>query len=139
MGNAAVGKSSTIRALTGIRDARKTNVETVHGTLNDIFVQVRSLQEKRLKPLTFINTHANDSYILLSLRINPAGQCPNGLKYLQDFLNSNWRINEIVVLGTNALPYNLPRSLPSPMFIPNSKNIPANQVAHQIRRAWNWL
>jgi len=139
MGHAAVGKSSTIRALTGVWRLGKTNVQTVQGTLNDIFIQVRSLQEKGIKPSDFIIVHNSDRYILLSLRINSRTQYPNGLRYIQAFINNNWRIREIIVLGTNVLPYNLPRSIPTPMFIPNSKNTPANQIAHQIRGIWNWL
>jgi len=97
-----------------------------------------------VSPKAFINNHQHDRYVLLSLWIRSRStrtgtQFPNGHIYIQEFINNNWTINEVVVLGTNTLPYNLPQGSPTPMFIANSINIPANQIAHQIRNSWNWL
>jgi len=139
MGNAHVGKSSAIRALTGVYRSDYTDVQTVHGRLNDVFVQIRSLQEKDIPPQNFINAHNDDGYILLALRIGQVGVCPNGLNYIQAFAGNNWMINGVIVLGINNLPYNLPHGVPNPLFIPNSVDTPANHVAHRIRRAWDWL
>lgn len=139
MGNAQVGKSSAIRALTGVYRSGRTDVQTVHGRLNGIFVQVRSLQEKGISPQDFISARDDDEYILLALRVNQAGGCPNGLSYMQAFTGNNWMINRVTVLGTDNLPYNLPQGIPNPLYIRNSGNIPANQTAHRIRNAWDWL
>ena len=139
MGDAQVGKSSAIRALTGAFKSDYTNVQTAHGRLTNIFVQIRSLQENRISPERFIKDHRNDQYILLSLRINQAGGYPNGLSYIREFNRNGWVIKGIAVLGTNILPYNLPQGLPNPLFIPNSQNTPANEVAYRIRQVWNWL
>lgn len=134
MGRAAVGKSSTIRALTGAYNSRNIRVQTIQGIL-DIFVQVRSLQEIGVNPVTFIHAHLNDRYILLSLRSNSLAQFPNGLVYLRAFINSNWIIKGIVVLD-NTLPYTLPPTL-SPSYINNS--IPINHIARKIRCIWEWI
>lgn len=139
IGKGSVGKSTAIRALTGAARVCITNVQTHQGTLRDVFVQIRSLQEKKITPSAFIRAHKNDRFILLSLRIDALGIYPNGITYIQDFIKNNWIIREIVVLGTNTLPYTLPRGLPTPLYIPNSRHIPANQVASQIRGVWNWL
>lgn len=103
--------------MTGVYRSGYTNVQTVHGRLTDIFVQIRSLQENGISPQRFINDHKNDRYILLGLRINQAGGCPNGLSYIQDFIRNGWVINGVAVLGTNNLPYNLPQGVPNPFFI----------------------
>jgi len=139
MGNRAVGKSTAIRALTGIYQSKKTDVKTLEDVLECIFVHVRSLQEKKIQPSSFINDHNNNRYVLLSLRVDKIGNFPKGLEYIQKFINNNWDIRKIVVLGTNNLPYTLPGELPAPIFITNSNDIPANQVAHEIREDWNWL
>jgi len=47
LGNPNVGKSTTIRALTGVFTSRYTDVQTIQGRLSNIFVEVSSLQEKR--------------------------------------------------------------------------------------------
>lgn len=139
MGHGATGKSSTIRALTGVRDVRSTDVQKVHGTLNNIYVEPRSLQEKGISQSDFTVDHNNDTYILCSLRINSRAQYPNGLTYIQEFIKNNWRIRGITVLGT--LPYALPPNVLTPLYIPTSTQarMPPNQIAHRIRSVWNWL
>ena len=141
MGRVGIGKSSTIRALTGLFHGGKTDVQTVQGTLKNIYVEIRSLQEKGILPSKFISDHNNDTYILLSLRIDSFKGYPNGLTYLQAFINNNWQVKEITILGNSPLPYSLPPGIPTPLHIPTSTQarIPANQIAHQIRNVWNWL
>jgi hypothetical protein len=133
-------KSSTIRALTG---ASKRNVYQV-ATINQhiqIFVQISALQEQGKSPQQFMNeiTQMSCPNVLLSLRINAVGRQPNSLTYIQNFLGANWCIREIVVLGTNQLPYNLPNNLPTINYIPNARNMTNNEIASKIRQWWQWL
>ncbi|GAH53823.1 unnamed protein product [marine sediment metagenome] len=130
-------KSFTIRALTGVYNRRVMQVATQAGNIN-IFVQIRSLQELGIAPQNFATQIANRTNVLVSLRVSPGNRQPDGLKYIQTFINNGCTISQIVVLGTNNLPYNLPVGLPSPLFIPNSRTIPPNQIAHQIRAQWGW-
>lgn len=141
MGHGYMGKSSTIRALTGVFHAGYADVQTVQGTLNNIYVEIRSLQEKKISPSEFIGDHHNDAYILVSLRIDSLGQHPNGLTYLRDFITQNWRVRGNTILGNSPLPYSLPPGVPTPLHILTSTHarMPANQIAHRIRSVWNWL
>lgn len=140
MGHGDIGKSSTIRALTGVPRRKHTEIETVQGVMNRVWVEIRSLQENKISPTKFRRDHNNDRYILVNLRIDTYGIYPNGLAYLQDFINNNWQIRGISVLGSNPLPYSLPSGIPTPLHIPTTihARIPANEMAHRIRNVWNW-
>ena len=141
MGDRNAKKSATIRALTGAFRKGLYQVATQNAGVIDIFVQISSLQESRIPPQAFIQQvqRGNYQYVLVSLWISQGNGRPNGLTYIHSFLNAGWNIQAIVVLGTNVLPYNLPRRIPNPNFIPNSQNLPANQIASQIRGRWQWL
>ncbi len=141
MGDRNTRKSATIRALTGAFKRGLYRVATQNVGVIDIFVQISSLQESRIPPQNFIQQvqQSNYQYVLVSLWIFQSNRQPNGLTYIQSFLNAGWNIQAIVVLGTDRLPYNLPADTPNPNFIPNSQNLPANQIASQIRGWWQWL
>jgi len=138
LGGRDTRKSTTIRALTGARIRREWQVATQNGNIK-IFVQISALQESKIEPQRFIQETARYPNILVCLWISRGNRQPNGLEYIQAFIKKRWPISQIVVLGVRSLPYDLPGSLPNPYFIDNSKEIPANQIAHQIRRRWRWL
>lgn len=137
LGDRKTGKSVTIRALTGVYNKRVMQVATQAGNI-DIFVQITSLQESGIAPQNFVTEIANRTNVLVPLWVSPGNGQPNGLQYIQTFINNGWTISQIVVLGTNNLSYNMPAGLPNPFFIPNSLTIPPNQIAHQIRAQWGW-
>ena len=140
IGNRGHGKSRTIRALTGTYQGnRYHDVATRNNNIN-IYVQSSALQESNISPQQFINDHADDSYILVTLWIRESRTQPNGQVYIQHFHQANWNISHIVVFDGNPLPYSLPPNLPQPVNIQNySPNMPSNEIANQIRNQWNWL
>jgi hypothetical protein len=140
MGDRNTRKSATIRALAGPFQKGIYQVATHIGNI-DIFVQISSLQESRISPQNFISEISQDNYqnVLVSLWVSNGNGQPNGYTYIQDFVHAGWNIQEIVVLGVNNFPNNLPENTPNPRFIPNSQNLPANQIASQIREWWQWL
>lgn len=138
MGEGGTGKSTTTRALTGIYRSSHKDVETNQGTLRNVFVQIRSLQEINATPQQFVSEYSNEQFILVSLRVGHPNTTNNGLDYVHHFVNMGWDIRKIVVLNRNNLPFSLPTSIQTPLYIPNSKNLPANQIAHLIRNNWNW-
>ena len=141
MGDRNTRKSSTIRALTGAFQRGLYRVATQNAGVIDIFVQISALQESGISPQQFIQQvgQNNYQYVLVSLWISQGNGQPNGQTYIQYFLYAGWNILAIVVLGTNRLPYFLPRNTPPPRFIPNSQALPANQISSQIRTWWQWL
>jgi hypothetical protein len=134
-------KSATTRALTGAFKRGVYQIETSGGDIIDFFVQISSLQESGISPKEFIEECNQNSYsdVLVCLWISGGNGQPNGLTYIQNFLNAGWDIREIVVLGTNKLPYTLPQHTPTPNFVSNSQNLPANNIASRIREWWQWL
>ena len=135
MGKTKTKKSATIRALTGVFNGGDWEVATQNETI-DIFVQVRALQEAGISPENFIRQRNGSSNILVCLWIPKGNRQPDGHTYIKAFLKAGWNIKEIVVLGTNELPYYLPKGTPT---IPDSQNQPANGIACRIRKLWKWL
>ena len=141
MGNGNSGKSRTIRALTGISRMRDTGYQigTQIGDIN-VYVRVSSLQESDISPQDFIREVQNGNYqnVLVGLWINQGNGQPNGVNYIQEFLNAGWNINQIVILGANNVP-NLPQNTSQPNPILNSRTLPSNTIASYIRNWWQWL
>ncbi len=138
MGKTKTKKSATIRALTGVFHGKDWKVATQNETI-DIFVQVRALQEAKISPKNFIRQRNGSLNILVCLWISKGNGQPDGDTYIKAFLKARWNIKEIVVLGTEKLPYDLPQDTPKPKFIHDSQNRPANWIASQVRGWWRWL
>jgi hypothetical protein len=138
LGDKNARKSSTIRALTGSYNFGPCQIGTPDGEIS-VFVQIRALQEAEIPPQDFVDGTKGYAYILVPLRISGCRGMPDGLQYIQTFLEAGWLVANIAVLGTDNLPYHLPAGLPVPLFIPNSAVVAANGTANTIRGAWNWL
>ena len=139
MGDPQVGKSRTIRALTGVFKSSPSQIKTEDGRVIDAFVQIRALQEDVITPEEFIKKHDSDEYILLCLRINGGHRNPSGLEYIEKFRSHGWNIKDIYVLGRELsdLPFSLPHDISA--YSIKDSNIPANEIACKIRERWGWL
>ncbi|MGB2841412.1 MAG: hypothetical protein WBC40_02860, partial [Halobacteriota archaeon] len=103
-----------------------------------VFVQIRALQEDGISPEEFIKEHDCDEYILLCLRIKGGHRNPDGLKYIEKFRSHGWNIKDICVLGKELRDLPLPHDI-SAYPIKDSKSMPANEIAYEIRERWGWL
>jgi len=141
LGDGDTRKSSTIRALTGVAQRRIYQIALAHGGDIGVFVQIVALQEKGISPKKFVNevTQKKRTNVLVSLRIKKTKRQPDGNVYIQNFVDADWNIREIVVLGRKRLDYDLPEGLPMLKFIPASQKMPANRIASQVRKWWQWL
>ena len=152
LGESNTGKSSTVRALTGVTMQYDTwTVATTPPTGNiDVYVEIKALQESNIQPQDFVKKiadldqflitkgHHTVNNILIPLRISAVNGCPDGAVYLQHFARMpipGWNIRPIVVLGAAAMPTAFPAHHP----IPGLASMPANGIASQIRPLWNWL
>ena len=124
-------KSSSIRALTGVRQIeRKWNVAYIaHGDAAT-YVLPQGLQEIRVLPPDFIQrvNAAGVRYVIVALRYGRVGRHPDAAGYLAAFRAANWNIAGHVVLGAAALP--------GGFSIPNAPAMPSNEVAAQLRQVW---
>jgi hypothetical protein len=141
MGEAGAKKSSTIRALTGAYKSKIYDVGTSDKGVMEILVKIRSLQEKPIHPVAFINLIKDEEAdnVLLSLRIEKANKCPHGYIYLEKFLMSKWKIRSVIILNEQIVPEVYPPKLPRPMLISDTAGMAANTIASRIRDRWLWL
>ena len=137
MGNGKTRKSALIRAISGVRNRGKYEVEDTTPTKHEFFIQVRSLQEAKIDPQRFISEiqAENAQHVLLALRINRLNGQPDGVSYINAFQSAAWNINGIVVMGANP-PAGLPAVPTTMMNNPTSRA--ANEMANIIRQAWGW-
>jgi hypothetical protein len=144
MGQGDSRKSSTIRALTGAFQRGCYDIATNENIIK-VYVQIRALQEAEIESKDFISDINSKKFInvILSLRIESliinGREFLDGKTYIRDFINANWDIRNIFVLGRKKLPYDLPSQCPVPKFFPKSETTPANKIASDIRGILNWL
>lgn len=140
MGADGTRKSSTIRALTGIRASSMTTVATLQGVM-DVYVQLCSPQEKGLMPdhvlRQVISKNASCVLAALWLNANAHNGTPNGDKYIDHFIKHGWTLNGIAILGSNDS-IGFTNSISQPLHISNSEQMPANAIAALIRDQWQW-
>jgi hypothetical protein len=143
LGNANTRKSSTARALTGVARRKSVTVATNTGNI-EIFVQISSLQESEIQPSDFVAEMNSGGYenVLVTLwvseRVTSSDTYPQGVDYLQVFIDDGWSIAYVVVLAASTF-HGSPTGTPSPHFIPDSRTTPVNSIAAQIRDWWGWV
>ena len=139
MGDGGTRKSGLIRCLSGAYNGGEYDIENANGRTLGFLVEVRSLQESATSPARFIrqvnNLQVNN--ILVALRIRGIRSQPNGNQYISAFINAGWNIRGITILGSTAI-RGLPQNCPTPFYIGNPSNLPANNMAHQVRNNWQF-
>ena len=147
MGNANIGKSTTVRALTGMqnkRSGRNWKIASTKSGKTEFCVLGTSLQEIPISQEDFVKKYKNHKNILLTLRINPSRYNGCGADYVQHFVKCGWNISEIVLLIEEDKPQGIRntlqniRELPIPLVIAPQIQA-ANAIAGIIRKRWNWL
>ena len=108
-----------------------------------IFVQICALQEAKISPEEFvqeINTTENEPDVLVALRLRASRANPDAFGYIERFEQEGWDVVAIVLLGPALQESSNRLSEISQEFfaIPDSKEPPANWIAHQIRERWGW-
>jgi hypothetical protein len=132
IGGPKMHKSSSIRALTGVR-----KIEPKWGIAYDkhrnacTYVHPSGLQEVKKSKQTFIQDvcAAGVNYVIVALRYE--AQFSNAVEYLTAFKEAGWNIAGYTVLGSCAL---LP--FDGGVRIPNARNMASNEIAAQLRQAW---
>lgn len=144
LGDSNTRKSSTMRALTGVRQQSDSwEITNGAGAVDFFYIRTMSLQEAGITPQVFVKTinRLVISNFFISLRINPSKRAfkiyPAGADYLDAFKRANWNIKPLFVLGNPALPPGLPTGIRAHL-ISNSRALPANEIASRIRGLWNW-
>jgi hypothetical protein len=145
VGDADTGKSSTIRALTGVsRNQVHWGVCFLiggEGEMIDTLVHPGGLQEAGKMPEEFIDEviAAGVDRIIVALRYNKkrwkSKNCPNAAAYFTAFNQSGWRIRGYAVLGGRPTLPQFPEGIP---FEASTLSHPAsNLIAATLRPLWN--
>jgi|GEM_PF-3469969 len=143
IGHGSCGKSSLVRALTGIyRGASRLIRVGNEDDFEDILfaIWVRSRQEVGDKPkqvLKDVNS-CDETNVLLTLRFGSAYGCPEAKEYV-DLLMTEHNVSHIIYMGSDVEPATL--TYPSIEFekIGNSVDTPVNANANVARKYFGWL
>lgn len=146
IGRASVGKSSLVRALTGIRNADERLMASLGGTNFKLWAKDSSLQEARIDPLSFIAdvTARNVDAVLLTLwpqsRTSGGVVYPDAAGYIREFVRAGWIIQPVVILNTGGpmIPVILPAGVLS-THISNVRTVPFNTFVGSVRAHWGWI
>lgn len=147
IGQASAGKSSLVRALTGIRNADRRLMARQFGSPFSLWAKDSSLQEASIDPAEFIAdvTGRNVDAVLFTLwprsRRSQNVVYPDAAGYIQDFQNAGWQIQPIAILDRGQPPapaVKLPNGIASTNFS-NLPAIPFNSFVAMVRTHWNWV
>ena len=115
LGDSNTRKSSTMRALTGVRqESDSWEMATGAKGVDIFYIRTMSLQEAGITPQVFVKTinQLVVSNIFISLRIKPSKRAfknyPAGVDYLDAFKRAKWNIKPLFVLGNPSQPVSLP-------------------------------
>lgn len=147
IGNENTRKSSTIRALSGVRDEHLFDVKTISATLK-VYIKTTSLQEAKIKTI--------DAVEYLKRKISKDKDCDTALiclwhdeensphknivpelccNYLNEFHKANFIIQKIIVFNKKL---DCSISLVNGYSIIDTIGKPSNEIASEIRKIWGW-
>lgn len=145
IGQDSVGKSSLVRALTGIRNHDKRLMTRLVGPDFCLWAKDSSLLEAEVDPAAFVAeiNGKGVNAVLLTLwprsRKSKGTTYPDAATYIQVFVAHGWSIQPVVLLdrwGT-APSVTLSPGIGSSHFT-NSSNAGFNTLAALVRTYWGW-
>ena len=156
VGDENMGKSSLIRALTGVRIGEPTRITFKSTNLTrDFWVEMVSLQEEHkeehkkekhkslsIKEAIELIKDKTESYFIIPLRFGSSkNSFSSAEEYLQAFLDKDgWIIENIVILGEDTFSNEALKSKLNVITrIPQPFENTINKNASIIREAWNFL
>jgi hypothetical protein len=135
IGNQNAGKTSTIRALTGVPGKRRTwdVAYSANGPSIPTYVHPQALQEGKIAPAAFIADvkKAKVSRVIVALRLKAARGQPDAQGYLSQFLQAGWTVNSAVLNPAKPLQGILTKAVKL-----RGRPLPSNQIARQLRQRW---
>lgn len=135
IGEAHTHKTSSIRALTGVRQIEPAwNVSYIAHGDGVTYVHPPGLQEIDVSPEAFIRKvnkkvkAAGVRYVIVALRNRGVRGHPDAAGYLDAFQNANWNVAGPAFLSAAASP--------GGFSIPEAGKLPSNEVAARLRKKW---
>lgn len=146
IGNGGVGKSSLVRALTGVRNTDRRLMASVNVPNFLLWAKDSSLQESRVAPGKFIADAVAQGVDATLCTLWPRSAISKGIVYpdasgyIQDFQAAGWNVQPVVLLddGVSILSLALPATVISRGFS-NLRSTPFNSLAASVRTYWGWI
>ena len=141
IGDDSVGKSATIRALTGIWAAEPAwPIRYIDGIYNT-YVLVRSAQEgMRIRPPDLISDISNSGSprAIVPLRLDPHNGAPSANDYISALGQHGWPIKGIGIIGERLSEVNVPAGCFVVRMADRSTSLTmcANERASYLRFGW---
>lgn len=137
-------KSSTIRALTGVRDTKPFEVE-INGSTENVFVMITSPNEVKseahpngMSPrelVKFIKTLKKETKVILPIRATkPLHGLPTAEEYIKVLHQASFEIATVAMYNSNV---DLPEGVTGNL-INNTSTTAANELAAQLRKLWGF-
>jgi hypothetical protein len=140
VGDANMGKSSLIRALTCVHQSGITNIKySSTNKVRTFFVGMTSLQEEKaldIKDAVKLLRDEKCNYNLIALRFDEIGKYKKAEEYLKAFMKKGWVIEGIAMLGRHSFKNNSLNNLITRIPYPFDNTI--NKNASIIREAWGF-
>jgi len=143
VGEGRCGKSSLVRALTGVfrRTKKATRIALSNPKKTEIKITVwpQSAQEAQLSPEDVLNdvNHALSENILLVLRFQPHIVPYHANDYI-NLLIEHHNIVKVIFMGPNDKVQSISISRIANVLNNSIKN-PVNENANQVRNWWHWM
>jgi len=146
IGNPSAGKSSLVRALTGIGKADTRLLATLSGMHFTLWAKDASLQEKRVSAQKFISDVVGKGVDATLCTLWPRSSTskgivyPDALGYIRDFQAVGWIVQPLVLLDHGSSTLSI--TPPPPVTARNFSNIqtaPFNSFAASVRVYWGWV
>lgn len=146
IGQGAAGKSSLVRALTGVRNAEERLMARAAGGTFRLWARDSSLQEARISPSAFIaevTGRAVDAALctLWPRRCRSKGVVyPDANGYISAFQTAGWLVKNAVIVygGGPPVVVPLPPGGGAASFV-NARTVPFNTTAAAVRAHWGWV
>ena len=140
IGDGKCGKSSLVRALTGVYRAKAQLVAPTNGQPFSCSVWPQSCQEAGDSPIDVLNEVGRNPHqnFLITLRFFPGPEMikHDAIEYY-DLLNANHNIQQVLFMGSTNAPNTF--NVTQPMnILPNSLNNAVNENASIVRQLWGW-
>lgn len=140
IGHGACGKSSLVRALTGVARRSRNGIRDINGEDLKFNIWIRSAQEAWKSPanvLKEVNECAGPN-VLLTLRFHKYNKQPEGKEYV-DLLKKHHNVSKIIFLSAHEIPVSFPFPEGETESIGNAWENPVNANASIAREFLGWV
>jgi len=140
IGHGACGKSSLVRALTGVARWSRKQIQNTEGQALDFNIWIRSAQEAYKSPNTVLKeiNECKGLNVLITLRFHTYNNQPIGEDYF-DLISQHHNVSKIIFLSAKETPVSFDAPNSETLSMGNSYRSPVNANAARARSFLGWV